>query len=65
MVPHEAHLGIKLDFSILRVFGSRVLCKVPKKQAAKLDHYVYKGIFIGNGGMDKHIHLTELHYRQK
>ena len=59
MTPHEAHLGVKSDLSRLRTFGSRVLCKVPGKQAGKIDHHVYKGIFIGYGATDKHIRYVD------
>ena len=59
MTPHEAHTGIKPDLSKLRVFGSRILCKVPGKRTSKLDHHIYKGIFIGYGAMDKHIRYID------
>ena len=59
MTPLEAHTGVKPDLSRLCVFGSRVLCKRPGKRAAKLDHHVYKGIFVGYGATDKHVRYVD------
>ena len=59
MTPQEPHTGVKPDLSKLRVFGSRVLCKVPGKRTSKLDHHIYKGIFIGYGVTDKHIRYID------
>lgn len=59
ITPYEAHLGIKPDLSRLRMFGSRVLCKIAGKRNAKLDHHVFKGIFIGYGATDKHIRYID------
>ena len=59
MTPHEAYSGVKPDLSRLRTFGSHVLYKIPGKRAAKLDHHVYKDIFIGYGATDKHIRYID------
>ena len=52
---YKMEQGVKPDFSKLRVFGCRVLCKILGKGSAKLEHHVYKGIFVGYGATDKHI----------
>ena len=66
MTPQEAHTGVKPDLSRLRVFGSRVLCKVLGKRTAKIDHHIYKGIFIGYGATDKHIgYIDSITSREK
>ena len=51
--------GVKPNLSKLRVFGSRVLCKMPGKRSAKLDYHVYKGIFVSYGATDKHIRYVD------
>ena len=57
--PYEMEHGVKPNLSKLRVFGSRVLCKMPGKRSAKLDHHVYKGIFLDYGATDKHIRYID------
>lgn len=58
MTPYDAHYGFKPNLSRLRIFGSRLCCKLHERRHSKLDLHVNDGISLGYGATNKHIFVT-------
>jgi deoxyuridine 5'-triphosphate nucleotidohydrolase len=59
ITPYQAYTGKKPDLRHLRIFGSRVVSRLPGRRPAKLDSHTAGGVFLGFTETNRNIYYRD------